>query len=217
MFVLLFSVAQGLNYRHYVMTAHVSMAVIGALGWAVCLGWLVGKWGDASRLGAQVQVWGAAVLVILQLAESAAFYPYFYTYYNPLVAVVTGAPPASNYGEGIELAAAYLNNKPNSDSLTVFSYRGRGPFSYFFHGKTIILNPVFLDEPGMPAMFERLEGADYIVITDTLEFRTAGAGLFVQALKLIPPEHSIYIRGVSPIRIYRVADLPPSFYESLSK
>jgi hypothetical protein len=74
-----------------------------------------------------------------------------------------------------------------------------------------------MDEPGMPAMFERLKQADYIVITDTLAFRSAGDALFVQNLNSIPPEHSIYIKGVSPIRIYRVADLPPLFYETLSK
>jgi hypothetical protein len=163
------------------------------------------------------QVAGAVLLVALQLAEGAAFYPYYYTYYNPVVAALTGKPPTSNYGEGIELAAAYLAQKPDGGSLKVFSYRGRGPFSYFFPGETIILNPMFMDEPGMPAMFERLEQADYMVITDTLAFRSEGDGRFVEALKSTPPEHSIYLKGVSPIHIYRVADLPPSFYETLSK
>jgi 4-amino-4-deoxy-L-arabinose transferase-like glycosyltransferase len=216
MFVLLFSVAQGLNYRHYVMTSHVSMSAIGALGWVIWIGWLGSKW-EAHISASRMYVVGAVLLIALQFAESAAFYPYYYTYYNPIVAAVTGNPPASNYGEGIELAAAYLAEKPDSESLKVFSYRGRGPFSYFFPGKTIILNPMFMDEPGMPAMFERLEQADYVVITDTLAFRSEGDGLFVQALKSISPEYSIYLKGVTPIHIFRVADLPPSFYETLSK
>jgi hypothetical protein len=215
MFILLFSIAQGLNYRHYIMTSHVSMSAIAALGWAVWLGWLGMKWGTGTRL--RVGMGGAVLLIIVQLAEAAAFYPYYYTYYNPLMAALTGKPPASNYGEGIEQAAAYLAQKPNAESLKVFAYRGRGPFSYFFPGETIILNPMFMDEPGMPTMFERLEQADYVVITDTLAFRSEGDGLFVQALNSISPEHSIYIKGVSPIRIYRVANLPPSFYEMLSK
>jgi hypothetical protein len=215
MFVLLFSIAQGLNYRHYIMTSHVSVSAIAALGWAIWLGWLGLKWESDARL--RVWMGGAVLLIVLQLAEAAAFYPYYYTYYNPLMAALTGNAPASNYGEGIEQAAAYLAQKPNAKSLKVFAYRGRGPFSYFFPGETIILNPLFMDEPGMPAMFERLKEADYIVITDTLGFRSAGDGLFVQALSNISPEHSINVKGVSPIRIYRVADLPPSFYEMLSK
>jgi hypothetical protein len=215
MFILLFSIARGLNYRHYIMTSHLSAAAIAGLGWAIWADWLGSKWGAINRLGISAGI--ATLLAVLQLFEAAPFFPYFYTYYNPLYTAMTGQAPISNYGEGLEAAARYLAQKPGSESLKVFSYRGRGPFSYFFPGKTIILNPLFMDEPGMPVMFERLEEADYIVITDTLEFRTAGTGLFVQTLKLTPPEHSIYIKGVSPIRIYRVADLPPSFYEALSK
>jgi len=168
-------------------------------------------------LGRSIQMGSAALLIILQLAEAAAFYPYYYTYYNPLFAAMTGNAPDSNYGEGIEQAAAYLAQKPNAESLTVLAYRGRGPFSYFFPGKTIILNPLFIEEPGMPAMFERLKQADYIVITDTMGLRSARNALFVQSLNSIAPEHSIYIKGVSPIHIYRIADLPSSFYDLKNK
>jgi hypothetical protein len=223
MFILLFSVAQGLNYRHYIMTSHVSISTIAALGWAIWLEWLGMKLETENKLkvrpglGQRIQLGGAALLIALQLASAMAFYPYYYTYYNPLFAMITGQTPASNYGEGIEQAAAYLAQKPNAESLTVFAYRGRGPFSYFFPGKTIILNPLFIEEPGMPAMFERLKQADYIVITDTMGLRSARNALFVQSLNSIAPEHSIYIKGVSPIHIYHVADLPPSFYELQNK
>jgi hypothetical protein len=223
MFILLFSVAQGKNYRHYIMTSHVCMDAIAALGWAIWLGWLGMKLETANRfkarpgLGRNVQMSGAALLITLQLASAMAFYPYYYTYYNPLLAMISGQAPASNYGEGIEQAATYLAQKPNAESLKVFAYRGRGPFSYFFPGETIILNPLFMEDPGMPAMFERLKQADYIVITDTLGLRSARNALFVQSLNSIAPEHSIYIKGVSPIHIYRVADLPPSFYELQNK
>jgi hypothetical protein len=215
MFILLFSVANGFNYRHYIMTSHVSVSAIAALGWAIWLGWLGMQWETGTRL--RVGMVCAVLLIILQLAEAAAFYPYYYTYYNPLLAAMTGKVPASNYGEGIEQAATYLAQKPNAESLKVFAYRGRGPFSYFFPGKTIILNPLFVEEPGMSAMFERLRQSDYVVITDTLGLRSARNALFVQNLNSIPPEQSIYIKGVSPIRIYRVADLPPSFYGTLRK
>jgi len=215
MFILLFSIAQGKNYRHYIMASHVSVDAIAALGWAVWLGWLGMKWEKANRLG--IQISGSTLLVAFQLAIAFAFYPYYYTQYNPIFAMITGAPPASNYGEGIEQAAAYLAKKPNGESLKVFAYRGRGPFSYFFPGETIILNPLFMDEPGMPSMFEKLEQADYVVITDTLGLRSEGNALFVQSLNSIEPEHSIYIKGVSPIHIYRVDDLPSSFYETLKK
>ncbi len=224
MFILLFSIAQGLNYRHYIMTSHVSISAIAALGWAIWLEWLGMKLETENKLkvrpglGRSIQMGGAALLIALQLAECHGFLSVLL---HLLQSSVCGndhrQTPASNYGEGIEQAAEYLAQKPNAELLTAFAYRGRGPFSYFFPGKTIILNPLFIEEPGMPAMFERLKQADYIVITDTMGLRSARNALFVQSLNSIAPEHSIYIKGVSPIHIYRVADLPPSFYELQNK
>jgi hypothetical protein len=99
----------------------------------------------------------------------------------------------------------------------VLAYRGRGPFSYFFPGKTIILNPLFIEEPGMRTMFEKMAQADYIVVTDTMGLRSERNALFMKSLNSIAPEHSIYIKGVSPIHIYRIADLPSSFYDLKNK
>jgi hypothetical protein len=215
MFILLFSLAQGRNSPHYIMTSHVSMDAIAALGWCSLLGWLGMKWETATN--SKIMAGSAVLLISLQLASAMAFYPYYYTYYNPIWAEITRQAFASDYGEGLEQAAAYLAQKPNAESLKVFAYRGRGPFSYFFPGQTIILNPLFIEETGMSSLFERLEQSDYLVLNDAFKPRTERTALFVEELNNIPPEHSIYINGVSPIRIFRVADLPPSFYETLSK
>jgi 4-amino-4-deoxy-L-arabinose transferase-like glycosyltransferase len=214
-FILLFSLAQGRNSSHYIMTSHVSMDAIAALGWCSLLGWMGMKW--ETGINSKVMMGGAALLIGLQLAGALVFYPYYYTYFNPVWASLTGQTPVSDYGEGFDQAAAYLAQKPNATSLKVLSFRGRGPFSYFFPGQTIILNPLFIEEPGMSSMFERLDQADYLVINGAFESRTERTAWFVKELNNILPEYSIYIKGVSPIHIYRVADLPPSFYEALSK
>jgi hypothetical protein len=39
----------------------------------------------------------------------------------------------------------------------------------------------------------------------------------MDALKYAPVEYEIHIRGVSPIYIYKISDLPPSFYEIFAK
>jgi len=223
MFILLFSFAQGRNSPHYIMTSYTSMDAIAALGWCALLGWLEMKWETGSSLRARpalarrIQTGGAVLLISLQLAGALAFYPYYYIYYNPIWAKVSGWTFASDYGEGFEQAAAYLAQKPNAAALKVFAFRARGPFSYFFPGQTIILNPLFIEEPGMVSMFERLKQADYLVINDALGPRTARTELFVQALSGLPPEHDIYVNGASTIHIYRIADLPPAFYELRDK
>ena len=223
MFILLFSLAQGKNSTQYIMTSYVSVDAIAALGWCSLLVWLEKKLKAGSSFQtrpqlSQLVIAGVAILLIsLQLASAMAFYPYYYIYYNPIWARFTGQTFASDYGEGFEKAAAYLAQKPNAESLKVLAFRGRGPFSYFFPGQTILLNPLFIEDPGMPSMFERLAKTDYLVINDTFKTRTKRTALFVQGLSSVQPDLSIYIKGVSPIRIYRVADLPPSFYELQNK
>jgi 4-amino-4-deoxy-L-arabinose transferase-like glycosyltransferase len=211
MFILLFSAAQGRNSPHYIMSSHVSMDMIAALGWGIWLGTLTLNQDNRNRL--RLKMGGAVFILILQLGSALIYYPYYYTYHNPVIAHA----PLSDYGEGFEQAAAYLAQKPNAESLKVLSFRGRGPFSYFFPGETILFNPLFLEEAGMPSMLERLKQADYLVINDALRPRTPRTELFVSALDGVKPEHSIYINGVSPIRIYRMADIPASFYEAIVK
>ncbi len=210
MFILLFSVARGRNSAHYIMTSHVSVDMIAALGWGIWFGWLAMHWETAARPA--FKVGSVGLILFLQLGSALMFHPYYYTFYNPIMGIAK-----SDYGEGFEEAAAYLAQKPEAESLKVLSFRGRGPFSYFFPGEMIILNPLFVEDAGMPSMLERLEQADYLVISDAFGPRTERTALFMRALVGVEPEKVIEINAVYPIRIYRMADLPSSFYETISK
>ena len=211
MFVVFFSVAQGRNSLHYIMSSHVSVDGIAVLGWMMAVNWLSERWAFLANFKFQMGI--AISLILVQMGSALTFYPYYYTYTNPFF---NNSIP-SDYGEGFELAAEYLSQKPDVESLKVFSFRGRGPFSYFFPGETIILNPIFIEEPGMVSILERLKLSDYLVFNDAMPLRTTKTAQFADALKNIEPEKSIHIRGVYTIRIYRVADLPPSFYEAIQK
>jgi hypothetical protein len=215
LFILLYSLAQGRNSAHYIMASHVSMDAAAALGWCALLEWIGARWKPLSQFPLQAGVAGA--LILIQTASGFSFYPYYYPYSNPLMVGLKGYLPLSEYGEGFEQAAAYLAGKPNSESLHVFSFRARGPFSYFFPGETVILNPLFMEEPRMGSMRERLSYSDYLVINDALGPRTERTKKFVEALAGTAPERSIYIHGLTGIHVYRVSDLPPSFYETISE
>lgn len=211
-FILLFSVAQGRNSAHYVMSSYVSMDAIAALGWCSLFGWLTNKW----NLPKKFSIWAIVALLFLQLISVLPYYPYYYTYNNPLVTIINKKESLYDYGEGFEQAAFYLSKKPNATTLKVLSFRGRGPFSYFFPGQTILLNPLFVEELGMPSFQERLIEADYLVINAAFALRTPRTQLFVDALNAATPEYEINIIGIYTIYIYEVADLPPSFYDVIS-
>lgn len=212
MFALLFSVAQGRNSSHYIMSSYVSIDAIAALGWCTLLVWLGARLKTANRF----QNWAIAALIGIQLLSALSYYPYYYTYNNPLLKMISGRESFSDYGEGFEQAALYLSQKPNAASLRVLSFRGRGAFSYFFPGQTVILNPLFVEDPGMPSLQERFEGSDYLVINAAFAPRTSRTAFFMDALNDAVPEHEIKIKGVYPIYIYKIADLPPSFYKVFS-
>ena len=44
--------------------------------------------------------------------------------------------PDLGYGEGLELAGAYLAAKPDAANLKAMSWYAAGPFSYYFPGTT---------------------------------------------------------------------------------
>src|SRR6185295_16365428 len=53
MFILLFSIAQGRNSPHYVMSSYISLDAIAALGWCMSIEWLGNKW----KATGNVQIW----------------------------------------------------------------------------------------------------------------------------------------------------------------
>lgn len=214
-FIFLFSLVQGRNSAHYIMSSHVSVDLIAALGWCAFFAWLeTKKIARINLIGAA----GAIFLIALQILSALPFYPYYYTYNNPIMSALMRQNNISDYGEGFERAAAYLNQKPNAENLRALSFRGRGPFSFFFAGKTILLNPLFVEEPQMGSMVERLRESDYLVINDAFAPRTARTDFFVRELnKFVSPEQVIYIKDATAIRVYYVKDLPVAFYDAISK
>jgi hypothetical protein len=213
-FVLMFSVAQGRNSPHYIMTTHIGLDAIAALGWGIWGGRLLERaaWHRASAVGAA----GIAALLAVQLGSALAYSPYFFTYFNPITAFVARGSIGYHYGEGLEQAAAYLAAKPDASSLSVLAYPARGPFSYYYPGETLILNPLYLEDPGMPSMFERLDQADYLVFYDALADRTANSARFVRALEDRQPEYLISVQGIEAILIYRVPDIAPALRARLA-
>ncbi len=115
-------------------------ALLAAVGWlqimAVVENWFrkrkIGKW----RINRGVLT--AMILVVLQLTILLPHYPYYLTYYNPLLG---GSSVAKHIfmigqGEGLEKAAQWLNQLPNVKQIKVASWYNRY-FSTYFQGETL--------------------------------------------------------------------------------
>jgi 4-amino-4-deoxy-L-arabinose transferase-like glycosyltransferase len=83
-----------------------------------------------------------AILVILILILNgylvAANFPYYFTYYNPLLGGIQGAAKAVTigWGEGLDLAAAYLNQNTDPTRTRVASWY-ESTFAPFYQGDSI--------------------------------------------------------------------------------
>lgn len=217
LFILLFGIASGRNSAHYLLTAYVSLDIIAAAGYVY----------SASRVARRLpEKWSrvalpavACAVVVLQAATAIPFFPYYYTYYNPVMEAWLPGRQNLNfgYGEGLELAASYLAQKPDAARSTVVAFYGRGPFSYFYPGKTEQLKTVYADMENVPQLIDVVHGSQYIVLYYELEHDRNSPANVMQALEGLPPEKSIWLNGIEYIRIYRVEDLPQGFYAALGQ
>ncbi len=215
LFILLFGLASGRNSAHYVLTAYVALDILAAAGLVSASELLVvPQWKTGSR-ALSLLILGAAVAI--QAASAAAFYPYYYTYYSPIMeAQQPGVQdPNFGYGEGLDLAAAYLKQMPSAADSTVMAFYGRGPFSYFYPGTTEPLKTVYADAENVPQLVQILKKSDYLVIYYALEKGRDSPPNVMRALRDIPPQKSIWLSGIEYVRIYSLASLPPDFYDQL--
>jgi hypothetical protein len=215
LFILLFGVASGRNSAHYVLTSYAALDILAAAGIVKGSEWL------GTRMNDTVGRWGAVLLVstaiLLQAGSAAPFSPYYYTYFSPIMeAAEPGRQnPNFGYGEGLDLAAAYLDQKPEADHAAAMAFYGRGPFSYFFRGTTEPLKTVYAEAENVPQLQEILRKSDYLVIYYALQHGRNSPANLMQALTGSTPEATIWHNGIEYVRIYSLQDTPEAFYDRL--
>jgi hypothetical protein len=112
-----------------------SIDILAAVGWCSVIGW--GIRGIRQTVDRHwVAKGGAAALLILQIGFSLPHYPYYLTAYNPLVGGGYLAPYVIlvGWGEGIEEAARYLNQRDEERTLSVASWYAKC-MRVFFRGR----------------------------------------------------------------------------------
>jgi hypothetical protein len=213
LFIFMFGVASGRNSPHYILSSYVSLEVVAALGLVYALDWLAAK--VRAARGRIVRNVILAAALIAAAASAIPYYPYYFTYYNPIMALIEkGQNPNYGYGEGLDLAARYLAQKPNARELTVMAWYSRGVVSYYFPGKN---KYIFISQLVDEKVVNDIRTSDYLVTYYAVQKRRDIPAKLLAALEAIPPEHVIWMNGIEYVRIYRVADLPESFYAALEQ
>jgi 4-amino-4-deoxy-L-arabinose transferase-like glycosyltransferase len=142
-------------------------------------------------------VYSSLIAGILLVQASLALWhtPYYFTYYNPLLGGgrVAQRLISVGRGEGLDLAAAYLNQKPNADQLKVSSWYEQ-VFGAYFVGQT---NPFFSIGDAM--------ASDYLVFyQNQLQRQLPDPDLLSYYQKHYTPEYIVHLKGIDYALIYPV-------------
>lgn len=143
-----------------------------------------------------VRVIAAVALILLTSVLWLRLAPYYGAYFNPLVG---GGPVAARtfsfgQGEGLDLAARYLNDQENSQDLLAVTFYPQ-QFRYYFQGNVTSLRRGDWDKTWL--------FADYVVFYVSQVQRdlpTAGLVDFFSAQR---PEYTARLGGVDFARVYR--------------
>ena len=222
-FALLFAAVMTLSakkFDRYLLSVFAVLDIVAALGWLGLTQALLGWWherrsrtapaGAVPARSAPSRLSGWVVLAAIFLLHGLfAFthFPYYFTYCNPLVGGSRTAPDVlmAGWGEGLDAAAEWLNQQPQTAGLRVASWYSQGPLSYFL-------------QPGRRAwdlaVFTALHlvDADYVVLYVNQWQRQLPSPELVDYYLDREPAHIVRSGGLELARIYDVrGEAPPPF------
>jgi hypothetical protein len=199
--VVLFTIGMTIGskkFDRYLVPVYAPLDLLAALGWVFVAVWLKEK-SLRSRLKYSPYLL-LAIVVGVQMAGSLGTFPYYFSYYNPLMGGSRKAPEVMQigWGEGLDQAARYLNQKPDAAEMGVVSWYNLGPFSYFFNGKAPFMS--YLSEV-TPQEWEKFLANNYAVVY-VHQWQRGISGQVLEYLFQRTPEKTIWINGIEYVRIY---------------
>jgi len=188
------------KFDRYILPSIAPLDLVAGIG----LVWLAGYTGQLLRERWRSTFMGAALLgfVAVQAALAWSAFPYFFTYYNPLLGGSQRVVEVMQigWGEGLDQAARYINDKPNSEKLRVMAWYAGGPFSYFSKSQVSALD---VDHPWSDADWDQFNKSDYVVVYIHQWQRDLPAEV-LDRLKSSRPEYSVWIDELEYVWVYKM-------------
>lgn len=190
------------KFDRYILPAHLACDIIAAFGWVALADTIISRLADrvstrAKQLGMLIFY---SLLIAIQLLGVLQTYPYYLNYFNPILggSDKAGKVMMVGWGEGLDLAADYLNELPLAEELRVISWYGDGPLSYLFVGQTVGMD--------VDMNLEFLKKADYVV-------------LYINQIprQLPSPEILGYFAQLTPDRIVKIDRLEYAWIYDMRK
>ncbi|MBN1401199.1 MAG: glycosyltransferase family 39 protein, partial [Anaerolineae bacterium] len=185
------------KFDRYLLPVFPVVQTFAAIGLVGVSDLILGRWGQGLR-----RAWLRRLLpvaLVLGLGVTVVVHaPYYLTYYNPLLG---GARAATRtilvgWGEGLDVAARYLNALPGSGSARA-AVRSQTDFAPFFRGETV--DESYYD----PATI------DYVVIYLNEVQRQLDPELHARYFGVHEPLHVVRLKGIEYAWVYENATHEP--------
>ncbi|MDM8520740.1 phospholipid carrier-dependent glycosyltransferase [Anaerolineales bacterium HSG6] len=188
----------------YLLPLFPMLDLLAAVGWSGLLGLGLKSLPQRFQYKFMLPV-GMVLIFVAHSLPVVTYYPYYLAYFNPLMGGPTRAAETvlMGWGEGMEQAAAYLNQKPNAEQLYVASTPSQTFLPYFEGtGENFYTNDIPFR-------------SDYVVLYLAQMQRLAPSPEIIRYFQNQEPEHVITIQEVPYIKIYAhekriLADIPAS-------
>jgi len=191
------------KFDRYLLPIFPTLDLVAGIGWVMAARWFGKRLGDNLSWVSIPLIVGLAIA--FQGYSALRTYPYYLSYYDPVMGGSAKAPQVMmiGWGEGLDQAARYLNAKPNAKTLRVMSWYPDGPFSYIFDGETIGLAPEW-DQTKT-----RIVNSDYVVLYIHEWQRKIPFPEMLVYFSKQQPEKVITINGIDYAQIYNMQGATP--------
>jgi hypothetical protein len=209
LYMVLFTLAlsmMGSKFDRYLLPAFPALEIVSAWGLLQFMDKarfaLMGRFPSVAHWLKAHTTTGFLLASVLQAGFTMIHYPYYLTFYNPMIynSIVSGEWLASGmfhhgYGEGLDQAARYLNQKENPTDLTVAALPVE-QFAPFFLGETVQWSE------GEERNLIPWHTADYVVRYISFGFPERAYYYFSS----LEPEHVVRLNGLDYAWIYKMPD-----------
>ncbi len=143
--------------------------------------------------------------VIVQAVGTFWTFPYYLSYYNPMLGGSRKAQEVMmiGWGEGLDRAADYLNEQPNAQNLRVLAWYPQSFDPYFVGTTGHIVQQLDITEAQLEEMLEWHYAVIYIH-----QWQRQMPTQLLDHLAQQTPVHSIWINGLEYARVYKLTSLP---------
>jgi 4-amino-4-deoxy-L-arabinose transferase-like glycosyltransferase len=204
-FVVVFTLVMSLGtkkFDRYYLPVYLVFDLVAALGWLLSAEWLREKVNRPG--GARLALATGALVILAQIVPVVQNYPYYLTYYNPLMGGLQNAPQVMmvGWGEGLNDAALFLQKQPDIGHKKIIAWYPLA-FTWYSLGLGMEADPIEIRPEADAATMAEYLSADYAV-TYINELQRNMPKQLLDYLATKKPIYTVKIHGMDFAWVYKL-------------